>query len=66
LDIIERVQRGLGLSSFVQTNVAERIMRDLATYLRQPAPDETLVEAGGWFTKRDLPQPDADRWEGDA
>ncbi|NHO31427.1 acyl-CoA dehydrogenase family protein [Acetobacter fallax] len=58
LDVIERVQRSLGLSAFVKTNVVERIMRDLSTYLRQPAPDETLAEAAGWFTQRDLPQPD--------
>ncbi|GBQ79885.1 acyl-CoA dehydrogenase [Gluconacetobacter johannae DSM 13595] len=58
LDVIELVQRGLGLSAFVTSNVVERILRDLATYLRQPAPDETLVEAAGWFTRRDLPQPE--------
>ncbi|MBB2202043.1 acyl-CoA dehydrogenase family protein [Gluconacetobacter tumulisoli] len=60
LDVIELVQRGLGLSAFVKSNVVERIQRDLATYLRQPAPDETLVEAAGWFTHRDLPQPEGD------
>ncbi|MBB2155779.1 acyl-CoA/acyl-ACP dehydrogenase [Gluconacetobacter diazotrophicus] len=59
LHIIERVQRGLGLSAFVQTNPVERVLRDLATYLRQPAPDETLVEAAGWFTGRDPPQPES-------
>ena len=57
LDIIRLVQRGLGLACFVGSNPAERVMRDLATYLRQPAPDETLAEAAGWFTARDLPPP---------
>jgi alkylation response protein AidB-like acyl-CoA dehydrogenase len=58
LTLIERVQRGLGLSAFVRTNLVERVLRDLATYLRQPAPDETLAEAAGWFTGRDPPHPD--------
>ncbi|MCQ8278281.1 acyl-CoA/acyl-ACP dehydrogenase [Acetobacteraceae bacterium KSS8] len=58
LAVIERVQRGLGLGAFVRGGVVERTMRDLATYLRQPAPDETLVEAAGWFVGRDMPDPD--------
>jgi hypothetical protein len=33
----------------------ERICRDLATYLRQPVPDETLTEAAAWFMDHDLP-----------
>ncbi len=49
LDVIRLVQRGLGLAGFLRDNPAERVMRDLATYLRQPAPDETLTEAAGWF-----------------
>ena len=58
LAVIQLVQRGLGLQGFLQTNPAERVMRDLATYLRQPAPDETLVEAAIWFTTRELPDPE--------
>jgi alkylation response protein AidB-like acyl-CoA dehydrogenase len=49
LDALRHVQRSLGLSAFMQGSRAERIARDLATYLRQPAPDETLVEAAGYF-----------------
>ncbi|WP_282760457.1 acyl-CoA dehydrogenase family protein [Komagataeibacter saccharivorans] len=56
LEVIELAQRGLGLSAFVKTNVVERLIRDLSTYLRQPAPDETLLEAAEWFTRRNLPQ----------
>lgn len=59
LAVLALVQRGLGLQAFVQSNPAERVMRDLATYLRQPAPDETLTEAAAWFTGRDLPDPEA-------
>jgi len=59
LDVIRIVQRGLGLAGFLRSNEAERVMRDLAAYLRQPAPDETLTEAAAWFTRRDLPDPEA-------
>lgn len=60
LDAMRVVQRALGLSGFLQSNPVERIGRDLATYLRQPAPDETLDEAARWFTGRELPMLDPD------
>lgn len=50
LDTIQLVQRSLGLSAFVQSNPVERICRDLATYLRQPAADEVLAGAAAYFT----------------
>lgn len=56
LDVIRLVQRGLGLAGFLQDNPVERVMRDLATYLRQPAPDETLTAAAAWFTGREPPR----------
>jgi hypothetical protein len=37
------------LAAFLEANPVERIMRDLGTYLRQPAPDEALTEAANWF-----------------
>ncbi len=46
LDVMERVQRGIGLMSFMQPNPIERICRDLATYLRQPVPDLAMSDAG--------------------
>ncbi len=49
LDAMRHIQRSLGLSAFMEGSRAERIARDLATYLRQPAPDEVLVEAAGYF-----------------
>lgn len=55
LDAMRLVQRSLGLAAFVRPNPVERLLRDLATYLRQPAPDEALTEAAAWFTTRDLP-----------
>jgi alkylation response protein AidB-like acyl-CoA dehydrogenase len=55
LEVIGLTQRSLGLGAFVQGHPAERLMRDLGTYLRQPAPDETLTEAAAWFTANGLP-----------
>jgi alkylation response protein AidB-like acyl-CoA dehydrogenase len=54
LDALRHIQRSLGLSAFMQGSKAERIARDLATYLRQPAPDEVLVEAAGYFIHHGL------------
>ena len=50
LDAMRLIQRSLGLSAFRQGAPIERICRDLATYLRQPAPDEVLTEAAVWFS----------------
>jgi hypothetical protein len=55
LDILRLAQRGLGLAAFRSGALAELLMRDLATYLRQPAPDITLTDAAAHFTVRDLP-----------
>lgn len=51
LDAIPLAQRALGLQGLLAGARAERIGRDLATYLRQPAPDETLTEAALWFAR---------------
>ncbi len=45
LDVLELVHRGIGLQGFMRTHPVERIGRDLATYLRQPAPDRVLADA---------------------
>ncbi len=45
------VQRSLGLQAFLRGATVERMGRDLATYLRQPAPDEALHEAAGHFAR---------------
>jgi hypothetical protein len=52
LDAMQRVQRSLGLAAFRSGNPVERISRDLATYLRQPAPDDVLTEAAAHFALR--------------
>jgi alkylation response protein AidB-like acyl-CoA dehydrogenase len=42
LDLMQLVQRSVGLQAFLRPNPLERIARDLATYLRQPGPDRAL------------------------
>jgi alkylation response protein AidB-like acyl-CoA dehydrogenase len=39
LEVMALAQRSVGLSSLMATSPMERIVRDLSTYLRQPAPD---------------------------
>ncbi len=57
LATIPLVQRSLGLASLVTANPTETMMRDLATYLRQPAGDDVLHDAAVWFAEH--PQEDA-------
>lgn len=45
LDVMEAAHRGLGLNSFMRPHAVERVARDLATYLRQPAPDGAMADA---------------------
>jgi hypothetical protein len=45
MEALALVERSLGLQAFLVGSEIERVRRDLATYLRQPAPDETLTEA---------------------
>ncbi len=56
LDVLRIAQRALGLAAFRQGGLAELLLRDLATYLRQPAPDETLAAAAAHFMQRDMPE----------
>jgi alkylation response protein AidB-like acyl-CoA dehydrogenase len=49
LDVMEAVQRGVGLTSFVRPHPIERISRDLATYLRQPVPDMAMRDGAMTF-----------------
>lgn len=51
LDVLERVERGVGSRAMLRPHPVERIGRDLTTYLRQPAPDAALAE-GGRFVLR--------------
>lgn len=49
LDVMEAVQRGVGLVSFIRPSPIERICRDLSTYLRQPVPDLAMSDAARAF-----------------
>jgi alkylation response protein AidB-like acyl-CoA dehydrogenase len=53
LDVLEIVHRSVGLSAFMRPHPIERVSRDLATYLRQPAPDSALCGAAAWLLARD-------------
>lgn len=48
LDMLELAQRSIGLQAFMRPNPLERVMRDLATYLRQPASDRVLANAAAF------------------
>jgi alkylation response protein AidB-like acyl-CoA dehydrogenase len=52
LDLMQLVQRSVGLQAFLRPNPIERISRDLATYLRQPGPDRALTDAAEWILAR--------------
>ncbi len=49
VEALALAQRSLGLQAFLRGATVERMGRDLATYLRQPAPDDALHEAAGHF-----------------
>jgi alkylation response protein AidB-like acyl-CoA dehydrogenase len=55
LDGMRLTQRGLGLGAFIAGHPAERICRDLAVFLRQPAPDETLDKAAAHYFEAGIP-----------
>jgi alkylation response protein AidB-like acyl-CoA dehydrogenase len=55
LEIMQLAQRSLGLAAFADDNPVELLLRDLATYLRQPALDEAVMEAAAHFVAADLP-----------
>ena len=60
LDVLELVHRSVGLAGFLRTHPIERLSRDLATYLRQPAPDRALTTAAAYALGRNSPT--ADLW----
>ena len=46
LDTIELSQRSVGVRGLLKPHPIERLVRDLSLYLRQPAPDAALTDAG--------------------
>jgi alkylation response protein AidB-like acyl-CoA dehydrogenase len=46
LDTIELAERSVGVRGMLAPHPLERLVRDLTIYLRQPAPDAALTDAG--------------------
>lgn len=55
LDVMETVQRGVGLGAFIRPHPIERIGRDLATYLRQPVPDLAMRDGASALLDSRIP-----------
>ena len=49
LRVIALAQKAIGLRAFLRPNPLERIIRDLSTYMRQPALDPSLTSAARFF-----------------
>ena len=55
LDVLELTQRSIGLAGHLRSHPVERLSRDLATYLRQPAPDRALAQAAAHVLASPVP-----------
>ncbi|MET7243901.1 acyl-CoA dehydrogenase family protein [Methylobacterium sp. EM32] len=55
LEVLGLAQRSVGLQGFLRGHPLERLSRDLATYLRQPAPDRALTGAAATILAADGP-----------
>lgn len=55
LDVIRLVERTVGARGLLKPHPIERIIRDLTMYLRQPAPDAALANAGGYVLEMNDP-----------
>jgi alkylation response protein AidB-like acyl-CoA dehydrogenase len=58
LDVIRIVQRSIGLAGFMRSHPVEMLLRDLATYLRQPAPDRALGQAAAFVLSSEHAAPE--------
>jgi alkylation response protein AidB-like acyl-CoA dehydrogenase len=58
LDIIELVERSIGVRGMLAPHPMERLIRDLTIYLRQPAPDAALTDAGRYALESTDASPD--------
>jgi alkylation response protein AidB-like acyl-CoA dehydrogenase len=57
LDTIELVERSIGVRGLLAPHPIERLVRDLTMYLRQPAPDAALTDAGRYALESTLASP---------
>jgi alkylation response protein AidB-like acyl-CoA dehydrogenase len=55
LQVLDLVERSVGAHGMLRPHPIERIGRDLTLYLRQPAPDAALRDAGRFALERDRP-----------
>jgi alkylation response protein AidB-like acyl-CoA dehydrogenase len=54
-EAMQLTQQSLGLMALVESNPVELLLRDLTTYLRQPALDEAISEAAAHFVDHAFP-----------
>ena len=52
LQVVQLAQKAIGLKAFMRPNPMERLVRDLTTYLRQPALDVSLMSAASFHLSR--------------
>ena len=52
LEVVSCAEKAIGLKAFTRPNPLERIVRDLQTYLRQPALDASLLSAAAFYLGR--------------
>ena len=55
LEVMDTIQRGIGLAAFMRADPIERVSRDLRTYLRQPVPDLAMADAARFALNASLP-----------
>ena len=53
LDVVACAEKAIGLKAFTRPNPLERVVRDLQTYLRQPALDASLLSAASFQLRQD-------------
>jgi alkylation response protein AidB-like acyl-CoA dehydrogenase len=56
LRCMQLAERSVGSRGLIRPQTLERVHRDLTTYLRQPAPDATLVAIGEYVLKQETTQ----------
>lgn len=55
VDVMALCQKSVGARGLNKPHHFERIIRDLSTYLRQPAPDAALADVGRYVLKNTIP-----------
>ena len=54
-DLIALCQKCVGARGLMRPHLFERVIRDLSIYLRQPAPDAALADAGRFVLENEIP-----------